>query len=114
MSIRTLVFLSLLLVLAACPATGVFADEAGEAGYELRCLVCHGEAGQGIDGLGANLVTSEFVRARSLEQLVEFLKVGRLPNDPDTVSGRPMPGFAWIDEAQLAAIAAYVKSLSRG
>ena len=43
---------------------------------------------------------------------MDFLKVGRLPNDPASVSGRPMPGFAYVDEAELAAIADYLKQRS--
>ena len=38
-----------------------------------------------------------------------FLKVGRMPGDPESVVGRPMPGFAWLPEADLTEIAAYVK-----
>ena len=86
---------------------------ASNAQFNNHCLLCHGADARGIDGLGPSLVYSAYVAARSVEELTAFLKVGRLPNDPDSVSNRPMPGFAWVDEAELAAIAEYVKSLNQ-
>jgi hypothetical protein len=40
--------------------------------------------------------------------LVVVLKVGRMPNNPASVSGRPMSGFAHIDEAEPTAIAEHL------
>ena len=45
-----------------------------------------------------------------IAELVAFLKAGRMPGDPESVAGRPMPGFAWLPEADLAGIAAYIKA----
>jgi cytochrome c553 len=78
--------------------------------YAANCLVCHGADLKGVDQLGVNLVESGFVAGKSEAELVEFLKVGRLPDDPNTLTGRPMPGFSWIPEEDLREIAAYVKS----
>ena len=78
------------------------------------CVACHGVAGEGIEGLGVNLAESSYVASTGVAGLVKFLKVGRLPNDPASVSGRPMPGFAYVDEAELAAIARYLKQLRDG
>jgi mono/diheme cytochrome c family protein len=81
----------------------------GNEKFELNCLACHGAELEGIDGLGVSLTDSAFVGRKSAGELVAFLKVGRMPGDPDSVSGRPMPGFAWLPEADLAEIAAYIK-----
>jgi mono/diheme cytochrome c family protein len=82
----------------------------GNEKFEINCLACHGADLEGIDGLGVSLAGSAFVGRKSVEELVAFLKVGRMPGDPESVSGRPMPGFAWLPEADLAEIAAYIKA----
>jgi len=90
------------------PAAG--ADEPGAAEFEANCLLCHGADLTGVDGLGANLAASAFVAGRSEAELVEFLKVGRMPGDPASLTGRAMPGFAWLPADELRRIAAFVKS----
>lgn len=86
---------------AAAPETEKFA---------LNCLVCHGADLRGVEGLGVNLFNSTFVGSKSVAELVAFLKVGRLPDDPASVTRRAMPGFAWVAEADLTEIATYIKS----
>jgi hypothetical protein len=39
-----------------------------------------------VEGLGVNLVASPYVASASPGELVSFLKVGRLPNDPATMA----------------------------
>jgi mono/diheme cytochrome c family protein len=78
--------------------------------YALNCAACHGVALEGVEGLGVSLADSGFVGRKSAPELVAFLKVGRMPGDPESVAGRPMPGFAWLPEADLMEIAAYIKS----
>lgn len=80
--------------------------------YGTNCIVCHGPDLKGVQSLGVNLLASKFVATRSAAELVEFLKVGRMPDDPATVTGQPMPGFGWLSEADLAEIAAFIKSRS--
>jgi mono/diheme cytochrome c family protein len=77
--------------------------------FAANCVACHGPDLKGVQGLGVNLVASKFVAGKSVAQLVAFLKVGRQPGDPASVAGRSMPAFAWLAEADLTAIAAYVK-----
>jgi mono/diheme cytochrome c family protein len=85
----------------------------GNEFFNTQCTACHGADARGIEGLGVSLVDSGYVAASGVDRLTAFLKVGRMLNDPDSITGRPMPGFAWADDAQLAEIAEYLKSLIR-
>jgi hypothetical protein len=66
-------------------------------GYS-RGWACHGVHAGGVEGLGISLVDSEFAGSATPEDLTEFLKVGRRPNDPASITGRPMPVFNSIAE----------------
>jgi mono/diheme cytochrome c family protein len=79
--------------------------------YRVHCVACHGADATGVQGLGLNLVESEFVAASSQAELAAFLKAGRLPDSPDSVTGIPMPSFAWMSDADLAEITGYLKDL---
>jgi len=96
--------------MAALPANSLAAAPEDNEKFALNCLACHGAGLEGVDGLGVSLTDSAFVGRKSVEELVVFLKVGRMPGDIDSVSGRPMPGFSWLPEADLAELAAYIKS----
>jgi mono/diheme cytochrome c family protein len=99
---------------AALPAAASDAAADAEALYTLNCLACHGADLRGLDGAGVPLAGSRFVAARSVAELVAFLKAGRLPDATDSVAGRAMPAFAWLPEPELAAIAAWVKARGGG
>ena len=90
-------------------ATPAGAADANPA-YNQHCLVCHGTDLQGVANLGVELTDSKFVAVKSVEELTEFLKIGRMPGDPDTVSNGAMPGFAWVSEDELRSIAEFLKS----
>jgi mono/diheme cytochrome c family protein len=92
---------------APAPAAG---PEPGGDLFAVNCLACHGADLAGVEGLGVSLLDSPFVGRRSAAELVEFLKVGRMPGDPESVSGRPMPGFGWLPDGELREIAAFVKA----
>ena len=79
--------------------------------YRVQCAACHGADAKGVEGLGLNLVDSDLVNNSSPEDLRAFLKAGRTPDSPDSVSGIPMPGFAWMEDAQLDEIVGYIQSL---
>lgn len=59
--------------------------------YLRTCAMCHGPQGQGVGSLGNSLVDTKFMRTTSDEEMTEFLKVGRLPNDPANTTGMLMP-----------------------
>ncbi len=55
------------------------------AGQELfvgTCSACHGVGGEGVPNLGKDMTVSEFIVSKSDDELVEFIKVGRAPDDP--------------------------------
>lgn len=86
----------------------------GEELFKQTCSTCHGQDARGIPGLGKNLTTSEFVDTSSLEEQVEFLKVGREAGHPLNTTGIAMPprgGNPALTDEQLASIAKYVKDL---
>jgi mono/diheme cytochrome c family protein len=84
----------------------------GSAAFDLYCMACHGADARGIDGLGVTLVGSAFVTRTPVAELVEFLKIGRLPDDPATLTGRAMPGFGWVSDSELTAVVEFLKSHS--
>jgi len=79
--------------------------------YTANCSACHGPDATGVQGLGLNLLESELVGNSSAEELVVFLQAGRQPNSPDSVTGIPMPAFAWMEAADLDEVAGYIKGL---
>jgi mono/diheme cytochrome c family protein len=83
------------------------------AAYAAQCIACHGADAKGVEGLGLNLVESELVAGSSPDELVAFFQAGRQPRSPDSVTGVPMPAFAWMEAADLAEIAGYLKSLQQ-
>jgi mono/diheme cytochrome c family protein len=84
--------------------------------YISNCATCHGRDAQGMPRQGVRLRGSKFVAGESDQSLVEFLKVGRMPNDPRSVSGLFMPprgGNRTLEDDDLAAIVAYLRQLQR-
>jgi EmrB/QacA subfamily drug resistance transporter len=90
------------------PSTPASAD--GAALYATHCVACHGADRKGIAALGVALAGSTYVAGTGQADLATFLKVGRMPGQPGNVSGRVMPGFAYLPEAELQALAGYLKS----
>ncbi|MEC9374764.1 MAG: cytochrome c [Pseudomonadota bacterium] len=86
--------------------------DSGKSGlYSIHCVACHGADANGVEGLGLSLVSSDLVANSNSADLKSFLKVGRLPDSPDSVTGIPMPGFVWMTESQLDEVVGYIKTL---
>ena len=86
----------------------------GKNVYGILCIACHGPEAQGVQGLGKNLVTSEFVGQQTDEQLVEFIKVGRQVGDPLNTTGIAMPpkgGNPGLSDQEIADIVAYLREI---
>lgn len=78
------------------------------------CAGCHGPDATGIEGLGKNLRTSEFLKGLSDAEAVAFLKVGRPASDPLNTTGVDMPpkgGDPTLDDQGLADVVAYLRTL---
>lgn len=103
------------------PPTAAPAAPAGDAakGKELfatACVACHGPAGEGVQGLGKNMTTSEFIAGLSDAELVEFIKKGRDISDPLNTTGVLMPpkgGNPALNDAQLTDIVAFMRSIHK-
>ena len=80
--------------------------------YNIHCIACHGADAKGVEGLGLSLADSQLVASSSEAELSAFLKVGRLPDSPDSVTGVPMPPFAWMSDEELTDVTGYLKSLN--
>ncbi|MBL8762744.1 MAG: c-type cytochrome [Phycisphaerae bacterium] len=98
--------------LVAAPAAGVVPVPEAVHGRELFtgvCIACHGPQGTGVKGLGKNLVESDFVAARSDEELRQFLVTGR--PDARPVGMPPKGGREDFTDDDLRHIVAYVRGL---
>jgi disulfide bond formation protein DsbB len=87
---------------------------AGKEQYDVICIACHGPGGEGIENLGKPFTTSEFLREKSDEELVAFIKVGRPSGDPLNTTGIDMPpkgGNPALTDDQIVDIIAYVRTL---
>ena len=88
--------------------------DAGKEQFDMVCFACHGPGGEGIEGLGKPFTTSEFLREKSDEEIVEFIKVGRPSGDPLNTTGIDMPpkgGNPALSDEQIVDIIAYVRTL---
>jgi disulfide bond formation protein DsbB len=105
----------------AAPAEGAAVASAGDAAagkelYGLSCIACHGATAEGIPGLGPDLTASEFVTTQSDQALVEFIKKGRMANDPANTTGIAMPpkgGDSALTDADMLNIVAHLRSIQK-
>lgn len=111
---RPLVLALLLALTLACGQPKKNNVEQGQALYQRTCAICHGANAAGMPGLGKGLKANAFVAKRTEAELVEFFKVGRRASDPLNETGVNMPprgGNQALTDEDLAAIAAYLKTL---
>lgn len=103
---------------AATPSTGAnaFAKAKGKVIFNKTCIACHGEGGVGVEGLGKNWVTSEFIKTNTDRDLLEFLKVGRPLTDPLSAGITIMPargGDPTLTDEDLENVIVYMRSLQK-
>ncbi|HAJ38454.1 MAG TPA: hypothetical protein DCL15_22525 [Chloroflexi bacterium] len=99
---------------AAAPVAIVGDASNGGKIFSTACVACHGPEGKGVQGLGKDLTTSEWVAQQSDEQLVEFIKKGRDASDPLNTTGVAMPpkgGNPAMSDQEIADIVAFVRSI---
>lgn len=88
----------------------------GEELFTATCLACHGVGGVGIEGLGKDMTTSEFIKGLSDAELLAFVKVGRATSDPANTTGVDMPlkgGNPALTDEDLLDIIAYIRTLEK-
>ena len=80
------------------------------------CSACHGPSGQGMEGLGKPLASSEFVASKTDQELMNFIKSGRPMWDAENTTGVDMPpkgGNPALTDEQLADIVKYIRALHK-
>ena len=90
--------------------------KAGESVYMSICVACHGPDARGLPNLGKSMHPddSQFITSKTDAELVEFIKVGRTPDDPLNTTGVGMPakgGNPAITEQQLYDVVAWMRTL---
>lgn len=89
----------------------------GKTLYIQSCLSCHGANGQGMPMQGGDIVHSDFVMKRTDQELADFIKRGRQPDDPESTMQILMPpnggNFQLTDKDRLD-IVAYLRTLNVG
>lgn len=86
----------------------------GEERYKSTCSACHGPDARGLPNVGKDLVVSEFGRSQTDQQLLEFIKKGRMPDDPLNTTKLAMPpkgGNPSLSDGDILSIIAHVRSL---
>jgi|GEM_PF-86093 len=104
-------------VATAGPAPPVKREVSAARGRELFlrvCASCHGPQGEGLPGSGKELRVNQFVAGRDDARLVDFLKVGRQPWDPDNTTKVQMPargGDPRVTDDDLRDVVAYLREM---
>lgn len=89
---------------------------AGQKLFTGTCSACHGPEGKGIQGLGKDMTTSQFIAGKTDDELVAFVKVGRDPSDPLNTTGVAMPpkgGNPALSDADLYNIVAFIRTIHK-
>jgi mono/diheme cytochrome c family protein len=85
----------------------------GKKIYREICTECHGLKGQGVEDKGITLKASKFIKERTDDELLAYVKQGRTKDDPLNTSGLEMPpkaGPAELTAAQLLGAGAYIRA----
>lgn len=100
---------------AAAPAEPAAGDpEIGKKLFLGTCASCHGPEGEGLPGQGKPLLGNEFVRSKSDDELLAFIKRGRQPFEPENTTGVAMPprgGNPALTDDKLRHVIAFLRIL---
>ncbi len=89
---------------------------AGKELFTQTCSACHGPEGEGVQGLGKDMTSSEFIAGKTDVELLEFIKVGRGPSDPLNTTGitmLPKGGNPALTDENLTDIIAFIRSIKK-
>lgn len=84
--------------------------------YRSSCSACHGPDAKGVPNIGKDLVTGDFCRSQSEDQLLEFVKKGRAPDDPANTTKVAMPpkgGNPALSDADIRSIIQHLRTLQQ-
>ena len=102
-------------------APGAAVSHVGDASQGKRiflgtCAACHAPDGSGVKGQGQNIRDSLFLKDKSDDQALAFVKAGRQPFDPESKLHLAMPargGNPALTDASLLDAIAYVRELEK-
>jgi len=86
----------------------------GKAVFLKTCAACHAPDGSGVKAQGADLRASTFIKGKTDEQLLAFVKVGRQPFDPESKLHLAMPargGNPVLTDQDLSDAIAHVRQI---
>ncbi|NUH65156.1 cytochrome-c oxidase, cbb3-type subunit III [Sulfitobacter sp. S0837] len=91
-----------------------FAVQAGRSVFAANCSQCHGAGAGGVVASGyPNLLDDDWLWGGTMEEIAYTVRHGiRNEEDPDARFSE-MPPFDWMEEAELDAVAHFVRSLSK-
>lgn len=87
--------------------------EQGRKLWRNTCQACHGAEGEGVSGQAFDIRGSELIEEQSDEELLAFIKGGRMPFDPENTTGVQMPpkgGNPNLSDEDLRHIIAYIRT----
>lgn len=92
------------------------AAERGKQHFATVCATCHGQSGEGVQGLGKTLQASEWLKNHSDEEFAKLILEGRPADHPENTTKVAMPpkgGSPGLTETDVADIVAYVRTLQK-
>lgn len=98
---------------ATVPSRGDAAN--GAELYTGSCQACHGPEGAGVEGLGKPWVGSDFINARTDDEMFAFLLEGRPADHPENTTGiamNPRGGNPNLTDDDLYDLIAYMRTLN--
>jgi len=87
--------------------------EAGRRHWMNTCIACHGQRGEGVRGQAPGFHETGFVEELSDQEMLAFIKRGRMPFEPANRSGVQMPpkgGNPLLTDDQIMDIIAYMRT----
>ncbi len=98
---------------SAAPQAAQADQVSGDVVYLDNCSFCHGQTGEGIEGLGLTLAGSSFIAELDDEALKEFILNGRMDDDPANVTGQIMPPIDYLEGKEYTALIQYLRQINQ-
>jgi glucose/arabinose dehydrogenase/mono/diheme cytochrome c family protein len=87
--------------------------------YLANCFSCHNPSSTGVaaHNIGKDLINNQFIQDSTDQELLDFIKKGRLATDPANVTGNEMPargGNPNLTDEEISSAIAYLRELNNG